>query len=388
MQLKKPHGVKDVNKYSHPPNAADREQSPRRGWIDLGKTKKQAAVLLAIVAISAVVFGVAVKRGRQFTAADSDQNSVSWLESLNPFAPPTVVPNRNLMLAREYLYAQEELLAVEDAGATSVPPADLAIWRPSSGQWWTMAGQSSTQVTVQWGIASDKPAIGDYDADGKTDFCVFRPSEGRWYLISSSSGDSSTSIVTFGQNGDHNAAADYDGDGQTDFAVWRPSNGNFYIKRSSDGGVTQVRLGTAGDVPSPNDYDGDGKADLAVWRPANSTFYSVNSSDGEMVFTSIGISGTPVSADYDGDGRADFAVRNGVQWKIQESSTGQIQYSNWQQAGDLAVQNDYDGDGRVDIATFRPVTGTWYIKNSSNGLTRTEQWGTNGDIPLPALYRR
>ena len=61
---------------------------------------------------------------------------------------------------------------------------------------------------------------------------------------------------------------------------------------------------------------------------------------------------------------------------------------NWGTAGDLAVQNDYDADGRCDIAVWRPSNGTWYILNSSNGNYRIVQWGTNGDIPVPALFRR
>ncbi|MEP6849434.1 MAG: hypothetical protein ABI999_11305, partial [Acidobacteriota bacterium] len=59
------------------------------------------------------------------------------------------------------------------------------------------------------------------------------------------------------------------------------------------------------------------------------------------------------------------------------------------------VQNDYDGDGKVDIAVWRPTdspTGTlghWYIRKSgSSGALRDENWGTTGDIPVPANYRR
>jgi len=46
-------------------------------------------------------------------------------------------------LSREYLYAGSRLLAVEDANANAAPPADLAIWRPTSGEWWVMGSQGS-----------------------------------------------------------------------------------------------------------------------------------------------------------------------------------------------------------------------------------------------------
>jgi len=46
---------------------------------------------------------------------------------------------------------------------------------------------------------------------------------------------------------------------------------------------------------------------------------------------------------------------------------------------------DFDRDGRADIAVFRPSDGTWYNLNSGVPMV---QWGTNGDIPVPADYYR
>ena len=305
----------------------------------------------------------------------------------NPIAAP--LPDPTPKLSKEYIHAGSRLLAVEDANANTAPPADLAIWRPSTGTWWVLGGPGSAQTTQAWGLPTDIPVPGDYDGDGKTDFSVFRPSTGEWYVINSS--NLAWSVWQWGVSTDILVPADYDGDGKTDRGVFRPSNANWYIIRSSDGAWFQPQFGLSTDTPAAADYDGDGKADIGVWRGASpSTFYVLRSGNGQLQTAQLGQSGdVPVSTDYDGDGKADFALRRGADWIILNSSNGQAQTVTWQQAGDKAVQNDYDGDGKVDIATWRDSNGTWYIRQSASGNSlRQQAWGQSGDVPVPAFYRR
>ena len=324
--------------------------------------------------------------------------SSSW----NPLAPP--LPTPTPQLAREYLYAGSRLLAVEDANANAAPPADLAIWRPGDGTWWVMGGQGSQQVTQQWGVPCnpptlpadcDRPAPGDYDGDGMTDFSIFRPSTGVWWIINSSNGSSSS--VQFGVGTDKLAQADFDGDGKTDMAVFRlndPSAGlaSWYIRKSSDGTWGGFPFGVSTDTPAPADYDGDGRADIGVWRGSSQTFYSINSSNNQLQTPSLGSTASSVtkavSADYDGDGKADYAVYDlsTANWYIRQSTTGTLMpNAQWGAASAPPVQNDYDGDGKVDLATW--ANGDWHIRKSTGG-TRDEHWGAAGDIPVPAFYRR
>ncbi len=363
-------------------------------WRNLSGQGKLLAVLF-IGILSLGTFGAGMKYLEEDAKRVIAQRNAStrlnpseegWFSKLNPFVP-SLSPSPTPQLSKEYIYAGSRLLAVEDASANAAPPADLAVWRPSTGTWWVMGGQGSQQVSVQWGLSSDKPAPGDYDGDGKTDFSIFRPTEGNWYVQRSS--DNTLLQYNFGVGDDKLAQADYDGDGRTDPAVFRPSNGYWYILRSSDSGITYQQFGLSSDTTASADYDGDGRADIGVWRSSNNTFYALASSNQTLqtaVFTQS--SSEPVSADYDGDGRADYAIRNSTNWIILNSSTNQTQTISWQQSTDKAVPNDYDGDGKVDVAVWRDATGNWYIRKSSDSQLRQEAWGMSGDIPVPAYYRR
>jgi hypothetical protein len=318
----------------------------------------------------------------------------SFLNRVNPFLP-TPTPSPTPQLSKSYIYAGSRLLAVEDANAVATPPADLAIWRPTTGYWWVMNPNGNVQAQVGWGLSGDQTVPGDYDGDGKTDFSVYRPATSTasavWWILKSSTQDTSSYSVPFGAVSDLPAPADYDGDGKTDIAVYRPSTGVWFINQSSTGTNIYPQFGNSSDIPAAADYDGDGRADLAVWRNSGATFYSANSSNGQIQTHNFGSAGdVPVCADYDGDGKADIAVwRNGnASWYIEQSSNGSTMTTQWGTSGDKTVRNDYDGDGKVDIAVWRNSNGTWYIKNSADNSTRTVQWGAPGDTPVPAYYRR
>ena len=68
-------------------------------------------------------------------------------------------------------------------------------------------------IAFQFGNSTDKPVQGDYWGDGRADVAIFRPSTGEWFILRSENG--SFYSFPFGTVGDLPAAGDYDGDGNT-----------------------------------------------------------------------------------------------------------------------------------------------------------------------------
>lgn len=183
----------------------------------------------------------------------------------------------------------------------STGAAELGLFRPSNGTWYTYRLSDGHTTGTQFGQSGDVPVPGDYDNDGITDRAVFRPSNGTgtWHILMSNSG--STVSFQWGAASDVPVPGDYAGDGRTDYAVYRPSNGTWYIQPTG-GTYLSKTWGNYGDQPVPADYDGDGKTDLAVWRPTSGVWYIVKSSVGGMttyLYDQLGIPGdTAASSAY------------------------------------------------------------------------------------------
>lgn len=262
---------------------------------------------------------------------------------------------------------------------------DFAVFRPANGFWFAQGNlNSGFRFAQQFGVSTDRLAPGDYDGDGRTDLAVFR--NGNWFIWRSF--DNTLAAFQFGLPDDIPVAADFDGDNKTDLAIWRRSNGLWAALKSGSNGNSSLIIysfGASGDKPVVGDYDGDNRADFAVFRPSNGTWYLQQTTEGFRAMQ-FGVStDRPVQADYDGDNRTDIVVfrpDNGT-WYLQQSAAG-FSAVSFGLDSDKLVPGDYNGDGKTDIAVFRD--GIWYLRIPEFGGLRSVQYGSSGDIPIPAAY--
>lgn len=297
---------------------------------------------------------------------------------------------------------------------------------PQPLSWYANSSTSGFQAFGPFGdAATDFPAPGDYDGDGKGDFALYRAATlagGQSFFYIFQTSNNTVQFYDWGTLGDQAISRDYDGDGKTDAAVFRDGyNGTtvvpgvpgvFWIIYSSTQVRGAVTWGTTGatsndlDTPVPADYDGDGKCDVAVYRfgalaPTN-TYIIFRSSDSTAQYVPFGNFATDyiLPGDYDGDGKADFALgRTGalstspMTWIVLRSSDGGVSGGNFGLSSDVPVQGDYDGDGKTDFAVYRQgaTTGAqsfFYIYGSITNAIIYSPWGIRSDFAVNSYDSR
>lgn len=246
--------------------------------------------------------------------------------------------------------------------------ADFSVWRPGpAGQAKFIILQSATN-TIRYeffGATGDDPTVtGDYDGDGKADPATFRcptSTASQCYFFFRGSLNNPTNGITYvpwghGIDGDFYAnPGDFDGDGKMDFCLQRTapgstSQGQFVLLRSSDWGAEYITWGNNTDYIIPGDYDGDGKSDFCVRQTISGKhYYWVLTRTGAITVTQFGLDGdVSTPGDYDGDGKQDFALwredqanaDNNYFW-VRKSSDGGLIIYEWGMGFDYPVANWY-----------------------------------------------
>jgi hypothetical protein len=236
--------------------------------------------------------------------------------------------------------------------------SDITVWRPATGDWWTILSATGATTRTQWGAPTDVPVAADYDGDGKADIAVFRAVTHEWFIIRSSNNTVQTGF--WGDPGDVAVPADYDGDGKADIAIWRPSTGTWWLAQTTKGIRTQ-QWGTLGDIPVTGQFDSFIGADFAVMRPSRREVYTLGSFTGTGTTQRLpSFNEIAVAAPFYcwNSTIASFNKTNG-QWTVPGALT--MMYG---MAGDIPVPGLYAGSVAgmgAQRAVFRPSEGKWYI---------------------------
>lgn len=236
---------------------------------------------------------------------------------------------------------------------------DIAVWRAAAPSTFYILQSATNTVKIDnFGLSGDRPTtVRDYDGDGKADVSVYR--EGAtagaqsyfFYRASSNNPNGNITYIPWGTNGDTETQGDFDGDGKGDFCVRRNIGGaGVFIVSKSTGGIEWINWGLPTDAILPGDYDGDGRSDFGVAR-VNGDAYNIyilerdggGTGASPIVFGSSSLNDNAAFGDYDGDGKTDVGV-----WRpnadpgqnyfyVRLTGTGAVITQEWGQSGDEAL---------------------------------------------------
>jgi|GEM_PF-3408432 len=137
-------------------------------------------------------------------------------------------------------------------------------------------------------------------------------------------------------------------------------------------------------VNSPTAGTGDLQVNLGA-RQGNLRLNRGLNQFNEIEFVNTAGTGTPLAAgvrlDFDGDRKADLAIfrpSTGTWWYGASSASNQPRATQFGSNGDIVVPADYDADGKTDYAIYR--RGEWHIMGSTMGY-RGYNFGVATDIP-------
>ena len=218
---------------------------------------------------------------------------------------------------------------------------DYAVYRPGNPSTWLISYAAGGTANYSLGTSGDIPVVGDFDGDGISDIGVVHTNSNGMYwwtvLLSSKNYDPSAALTNngWGWTGTIPFCGDFDGDGKSDWCIYVPGNpGEFDIWPSSSWGqMIYDYLGAPGDVPFVGDFDGDGLSDFGVAHPNPDAYYwniclssqNFNTSNPEVVgwgWSSTGDFLTPW--DFNGTGISEIAIyRPGVAtWWLDTGGAG------------------------------------------------------------------
>ncbi len=307
-------------------------------------------------------------------------------------------------------------LSIVDGGGplTSLTPSsriqlastqfDVSLWQTpplDQGSW----SIRNDREPVFFGHPDAKPAVGDWDGDGRDEFGIFL--DGDWYLDLNGNGrwDEADLWAHLGFPGDLPVTGDWDADGKTDIGVYGPTHSESSEEPASDektSGTSKAQMaslpvrakrtmrrtaqghicadavdhvfhyGAPGDYPVTGDWNGDGRETIAVFR--DGIWYLDIDGDGQ--FTSNDVAAhfgkpgdLPVVGDWTGTGIDHLGIYRAGTWILDQDGNQRMDQAEIDLAfelgnpGDQPVVGDWDGDGTDDPAVYSPDSALPRVAN-------------------------
>ena len=257
----------------------------------------------------------------------ADSGSIDLLEDVSINIGEFV---RNPMAACDYVFSADGKTATVSITA---PIGRGAVFR--DGLWYAdRDGDHQTDLWYQYGIANDKPVVGDIGDiynNGINNLIAYR--NGFWYVSTEDhTGTNWLQSFMYGVAGDIPVVGDIDNDGIDEAIIYR--NGQWWVRGE---GLVDM-YGVAGDIPLVADYNNDGTNDVIIYRNGQWWVKGVVG----PVFT-YGVAGDkPIVDDIRNDGSNDIAIlRNGCWYVLRADHTGTDYTFNYGITGDDPILNKF-----------------------------------------------
>jgi hypothetical protein len=219
------------------------------------------------------------------------------------------------------------------------------------------------------------------------DLALYRPSTGQFFIRSSLNG--SVTAIQFGAPGDQGLLCKFNNNainGGDNLLLFR--NAVWFFNFAADGATVDISFpyGAPTDQPLCGSYGAIGLSGLGLFRNGlwfvnGSTSPSFSFGQGGDIAVHIGAKGFGAATN-----RQDiiYGVYRAGTWYLDEFGTGvptrTVNFGGLIQDVPLLIPN-WNGNAPYSLAIYRD--GTWYIKPQPNGAAIvTVQFGAPGDIPL------
>ncbi|GAB4556300.1 MAG: hypothetical protein OHK0023_28510 [Anaerolineae bacterium] len=198
--------------------------------------------------------------------------------------------------------------------------------------------------------------------------------------------------VNYGLPTDIPLLGDWDGDGDDTVGVFR--NGLFMLKNNNTDGIPDIYalFGEGTDIPVVGDWDGNGTDTIGIVRNGVFMLRNTNTSGLPDIYAQYGLNtDIPLVGDWDGNGTDTIGIfRNGLFMLRNANTTGLPDiYAQFGAGTDTPIVGDWDNNNTDTLGVYRSSTGIYYLRNtnSTGGVDRFVQYGAAGDTPVRGVFQ-